>query len=646
MSDPGFEALLEFLKRARGFDFTGYKRASLERRFRRRMETVACESYGDYLDFLEVHPDEFEHLFDTLLINVTSFFRDAAAWQVMREKVLPELLERRDDGEPIRVWCAGCASGQEAYSIAMALADLLGREEYRRRVKIYGTDIDEEALSYARAAVYTAKELEDVDEEVRERYFDRADTRHAFRADLRRTVIFGRNNLVQDAPISRLDLLLCRNTLMYFTAETQARILRHFHFALAPEGTLMLGKSEMMLSHRDAFKPVDLKQRIFRKDGRTPALQSRIAGLANGGQLDPPLSEDERIGRDAALEISANPQVIVSRSGLLTFANLTARTLFGISIEQLGRPFAELELSYQPAELRAPVEEALRERRRVAVGEVSHTPEKGDERRLDITVTPLLSNGGTPLGVLILFEDVTRYSTLQKELEGNRRDLELAYEELQSTIDELETANEELQTANEELQTTNEELQSTNEELETMNEELQSTNEELETINDELRDRTNERNQVNEFLETILTSLGLAVAVINRDQRIQVWNQRAEDLWGLRQDEVVDHHLLALDIGLPTEQLVPALRAALGGGDRQDVELEAVNRRGRSIVCHTTVMPLLSGESDPQVRGAIVLMNDTPLSGDGRAAPEDGEAAAGDGEASTGDGKAPAGDTG
>ena len=150
-----------------------------------------------------------------------------------------------------------------------------------------------------------------------------------------------------------------------------------------------------------------------------------------------------------------------------------------------------------------------------------------------------------------------------------------------------------------------------------MNEELQSTNEELETINDELRDRTNELNQVNDFLETILTSLGLAVAVIDRDQRIQVWNQRAEDLWGLRQDEAVDHHLLSLDIGLPTEQLGPALRAAISGGERQDVEIQAVNRRGRAIVCRTTVMPLLDGGSDgdAQVRGAIVLMSDELVDG-------------------------------
>jgi two-component system, chemotaxis family, CheB/CheR fusion protein len=614
--DPAFEALLEFLKRTRALDFTGYKRTSLERRFRRRMATVGSTGYAGYLDYLEVHPEEYEQLFDMLLINVTEFFRDPPAWEELQTEVIPGLIEIKDDDEPIRVWSAGCAGGQEAYTIAIVLCEVLGERAFRDRVKIYATDIDEEALATARLGTYTRKELESVPEPLREKYFERADQRFGFRKDLRRTVIFGRNNLVSDAPISRLDLLVCRNTLMYFNAETQARILRHFHFALREHGVLMLGKSEMMVTHRDVFTAVDVKKRVFRKLDKARSLQTRVTGMANGDALELPPAEDERGSRDAALEIGPQMQVIVSRAGILTFANLPARALFGIGFPDFGRPFHELELSYQPLELRKPVEEALRERRHVELGEVDYTPDHGELRRLQVSVLPLVSNEAVVLGASITFEDVSRYVALHRELEDNRRDLQLAYEELQSTIDELETTNEELQSANEELQTTNEELQSTNEELETMNEELQSTNEELETINDELRDRTGELNQVNDFLEAILASLGIGVAVVDRQQRVLVWNHRAEDLWGLRQDEALEHHLLSLDIGLPVEKIAAPLRAVMGGvSDREASVVEAVNRRGRTISCTTTILPLLSRDGDGQgVRGAIVLMEDELVS--------------------------------
>ena len=610
--DAAFEALLQFLKRTRGFDFTGYKRASLERRFRRRMEILGLESFGDYLDFLEVQPDEYQALFDTILINVTDFFRDPAAWRHMIDHALPALLEGSGVDEQIRVWSAGCATGQEPCTISMALCEVVGEEAFRRRVKIYATDIDEDALNVARAATYDARDVESVPPELLERFFERSDQRYTFRADLRRNVIFGRNNLVHDAPISRLDLLVCRNTLMYLTAETQGHILRHFHFALRPSGVLMLGKSELMIAHRELFGAIDLKQRIFHKLTGARSLQSRVAGLVNGERMEYPVGEEERQLREAAFAASPQPQLVVSRTKVLSFANMAARVIFGIGPEQFGQPIAGLPIGTAPVQLEEPIERAIVERRSVILGRMDYLPAKGERRQLECTVLPLLTARDTSLGAAVVFEDVSRFGLLEQELESNRRDLEAAYEELQSTIDELETTNEELQSANEELQTTNEELQSTNEELETMNEELHSTNEELETINDELRQRTGELNSVNEFLEAILTSLGVAVAVIDRNQRVQIWNRGAEELWGLRRDEAADEHFLALDIGLAPERLAASLRAVISGASaRESTRLEAVNRRGRAIICETTVMPLVSPGSDgAEPRGAIVLMED------------------------------------
>jgi two-component system CheB/CheR fusion protein len=325
--------------------------------------------------------------------------------------------------------------------------------------------------------------------------------------------------------------------------------------------------------------------------------------MVNGERTGGVPSDDDRRTREAALELTRQPQLIVSRTGTLTFANLAARALFSIRAEEIGERLEDLRIGREPVDLHAPVRDALAERRRIALGEVRYTPAYGDERRLDTSVVPLPSEGDTALGVAVTFEDVTRFACLRDELETSRNDLDAAYEEVRSTIDELETTNEELLSANEELQAGNEELQ--------------STNEELETINDELRDRTAELNDVNEFLEAILTSLAVAVAVVDRDERVQIWSQGAEELWGLRQSEATDQHFLALDIGLEPERLAPALGAVIGGGsERERICLEATNRRGRPVACDTTVLPLRSRGADGlEIRGAVVLMEDRPAQG-------------------------------
>jgi two-component system CheB/CheR fusion protein len=601
------DALLDYLKRTRGFDFTGYKRTSLERRIAKRMDAVDIDSHGAYVDYLEVHPDEFALLFNTILINVTGFFRDPSAWEYLSGEFVPRVLEANPEG-PLRVWCAGCASGEETYSLAMILAEALGEQQYLDRVKIYGTDVDEEALTEARHASYSAAAVEAVPSALRERYFARVEQRYAFREQLRRTVIFGRNDLVQDAPISRIDLLTCRNTLMYFNAETQAQILRRFHFALNEWGYLYLGKSEMLLTHPDLFKPVSVQRRVFTKVPR-PTLRDRLLFTAHAHDGDVGASPGSA-AREGAFDAAPVAQIAINADGDLILVNENARALFGLSTDDVGRPLKDLEISYRPVELRSNIEVAHAERRGVSLTQVAMATANGDARELDVLITPLHS-GDQALGTTITYADVTPQRQLQKELERAKHELETAYEELQSTVEELETANEELQSTNEELETTNEELQSSNEELETTNEELQSTNEELETINDELRQRSLDLDEVNAFLETILTSLGAAVIVLDRNLTVRVWNAGSTDLWGVRADEAEGDHLLGLDLGLPVEQLKAPLRKILRDGqDRVELVLEATNRRGRQIDCKVVALPFsVDGE---ETSGAILVMEQVP----------------------------------
>jgi len=351
----GVEDLLAYLRESRGFDFGGYKRTSLVRRIRHRMGQVGIDDYQAYLDLLQVDPAEFTALFNTILINVTGFFRDPEAWAQLRAEVIPSMLAERSPGDPLRIWSTGCSSGQEAYSLAMVLAEELGLDNYHKQVKIYATDIDEEALTQARQASYPEAELEGMPAELRSKYFEARDGRFVFHPELRRTVIFGRNDLVQDAPISRVDLLLCRNTLMYFNAETQQRVLNRFHFALVPRGVLFLGRAEMLLGRSRLFEPIDLKLRIFRR------IANRTVGT--GRRTVDPQETEPPIDRLHEHAFAATPvaQLVVGKDDTLLLLSDQAASLFGLSRRDVGRPIRELEVSYQPLALRGHLDRVLAE---------------------------------------------------------------------------------------------------------------------------------------------------------------------------------------------------------------------------------------------------------------------------------------------
>ncbi|MEV7884929.1 CheR family methyltransferase [Streptomyces sp. NPDC002817] len=607
-TDEALEELLVFLRDARGFDFTGYKRSTLGRRIHKRMTDVGVRSYQDYQDLLETSADEFGALFNTILINVTSFFRDPDAWTFLQREVVPELLADIPPEQEIRVWSAGCSSGEEAYSLAIMFAEALGVEECLRRVKIYATDIDEEALRQARSGLYPAKGLEPLPTELREKYFEQNGAQFGFRPDLRRRVIFGRHDITSDAPISRLDLLICRNTLMYFNVEAQTQIVDRFHFALRKNAFLFLGKAEMLLNDADRFDVVNMRQRIFRRragDAGLPYHPTPTKIRAGAGIELHSVARTRQL-RDLVLDASPTPSIAIDDDGTVVVINSQARIQFGLTPSDIGRPFQDLEISYRPVELRSLIDQSMHERRTLRVNRVERRTGE-DLQYFDIVIQPIAGPSGLHVATTISFLDVTVATQLKAEVKRVREDLETAYEELQSTNEELETTNEELQSSIEELETTNEELQSTNEELETTNEELQSGNEELETMNDEMRIRTEELDEARAFLEAVLTSIEAGVVVLDRDLKVKGWNRGAVDLWGLRTDEVMDEKFFALDFGLPTEVLQPVVRTCLKTRERSGpIGVEALSRIGRSITCDVFCSPF-----DGHHGGVVLLMEES-----------------------------------
>lgn len=418
--DPGFEALLEHLTRYRGIDFSGYKQPSLIRRVVSRMRVAGVGDCVEYLAYLDEHPAEYTTLFDSILINVTGFFRDDAAWGYVRETLLPTLLAIKPVEEPVRVWSAGCASGEEVYTLAMLFAEAVGLEAFCHRVKIYATDVDEEALTQARQGAYNDEDLESVPASLRTRYFETAGSRHVFRPDLRGVIVFGRQDVLRDAPISRVDLLVCRNTLMYFDSEAQGRILARFRMALVEAGYLFLGKAELIPAHTHVFHPINLKHHIFQ----------RVATLGfHEGLPDRPDRGQSGMDPDRMTQRNQQPRVV-----------------------PVTRPLAETAV--RPGASLTRADATIRHRLR---GECRRTVGEPAPRAGGLHAVPV-------------------------DLETLNAALQVTNEELETSNAEFESTNEELGSMNEELHSTNEELEALNTELHRRTSELSTTNSILQSI--------------------------------------------------------------------------------------------------------------------------------------------------------------------
>jgi two-component system, chemotaxis family, CheB/CheR fusion protein len=544
--EVNLKALLQELAEERNFDFRGYKKTSLERRFRRRMFQVKQKSYSEYSDYIRSHPEEINQLLSTLLINVTQFFRDPPAWEILRHELLPNILDKIKPGHSFRAWAAGCATGEEAYSIAMLVAEHLGPRLPEYDVKIYATDIDEEALNAARRGEYPIEAVRSIRAEWREKYFHGSKMLRVNR-DLRRLVIFGVSNLAQDAPISHVNLLTCRNLLIYFDPPLQKQILSRLHYALEPGGILFLGRAESQLANSSQFKRLNARWRIFQRIYADLPAAEPIAEKQER-EAAPMSPAPEHSQETQALRHNERHLLETLRVGILALAeddtivhnNPAVLALCGLAPANLaGKRLADTDLHIRIPELEAQLQATRVNQATRLNNESSRFPTRiragREERLLEVTIRPLFSEGRRN-GSLVYIDD----QTVQEKLETTVEELESTSEELQSANEELETTNEELQSTNEELETTNEELQSTNEELETTNEELQSLNEELETTNQELEERTKELDQVNSVYVQTLEKVRVPVMLVNHDRRIEFWNIMALKMFGFKNKPPMD----------------------------------------------------------------------------------------------------------
>jgi len=584
--EDGFRKILLILRRHCGVDFTLYKSSTIQRRVMRRLVLNKHETLASYADFLRGNALELDALYSDVLISVTSFFRNPEAFDALKSKVFPQLLAQHGRNEPVRVWVLGCSTGQEAYSLAMAFAEAVGVDAPTAKLQIFATDLNEALLEKARSALYAKSLAQDLSPERLQRFFVEEDGGYRVSKVLREQVVFARQNVMSDPPFSRIDLITCRNLLIYLEPELQKKIFPAFHYALKRGGFLFLGASESIGQFTELFEPADKKQKIFaRKDAPSPAFRLPLPGgrgmpLANSSRIAPLTSGGEHLAEGPRGEFNAQreadricvsqfapPGVLVNAEGqVLQFRGATGAFLepptgkASFDILKMAREGLVLPL-------RTAFQEAKRDNKSVR-GEAAKVRQESGTRTVSLQVIPL-RNLKEPC-FLILFEDAEsraegrslpvkpcppanpleaagRIAELERELAETR-------DYLQSIQEQNEAAHEEIQASNEEVQSANEELQSINEELETSKEELESSNEELTTVNDEMVSRNHELNRLNADFINVQASMQTVILILARDLTIRRFTPSAKKLFNLLSTDVgrgiggIRHNLDAPDL--------------------------------------------------------------------------------------------------
>ena len=629
----GYKKVLLLLRNHTGVDFSHYKTTTLHRRIKRRTVLNRQDTLEHYAGFLRGNARELDALYSDALINVTSFFRNAEAFDLLRHKVFPALLQQHSD-EPLRVWVLGCSTGQEAYSIAMAFAEAAEKFPRARGLQVFATDLNEANLEKARHGLYAKSIAQDVSPERLRRFFTEEEGGYRVIKPLREQVVFARQNVISDPPFSRMDLISCRNLMIYLEPQLQKNLLPTFHYALKPDGVLFLGSSESIGNFAHLFRPVDKKQKIFSKKP-SPTLMFQLPVRTAAGRTSPgqrPGAALALTGAPGAFRGELNAEREADRITLNQFAPPSVLIDAGHQILQFRGPTgaylepptgkASFDLLKMVREgllfpLRATLGRAMKENRAARTANIPFQ-ENGVARRVNLEVVPL-RNLKEPR-YLVLFEDAdrrgapgspepkraTRPAGQREEshrIAGLERELGETRDYLHSIQEQQEAANEELQAANEEGQSANEELQSLNEELETSKEELESTNEELTTVNEEMVSRNSELNRLNSDLVNFQASTQLVIVLLGRDQTVRRFSTQAGKQF----------HLVASDIGRPLGTLrhnlnLPELEALVAEviATVREIAREVQDRDGRWYSLR--VRPYVNLEN--KVDGAVLVLTD------------------------------------
>jgi two-component system, chemotaxis family, CheB/CheR fusion protein len=560
-----FRRLLDMLLAEHRFDFREYKTESLLRRVRARMVAVRVDGFNTYVDYIRGNAQEAAALFNSILINVTGFFRDPEAWDVLRAQALPAIVRAASTSGRLRVWSAGCSTGEEAYSAAILIAEALG-DAASVDVKIYGTDIDDDALVTARQAAFRVDQLKDVPGDVLERHFVTDGHLHRVRRELRRWCIFGRHNVTQDPPLPQINLLLCRNLLIYFNAGLQERLLSRFGYAVREGGILFLGRSESLVARSHTFVPVS--QNIFRRSGDpgepldVVSLRHAVAAAGEPRAFAAPASEG-RMTVGAVVKAQPYPVILIGMDDTVREWNEAATGLYDIAADSaIGRQFRDLDISDRAEGLRARIEDVKRAVDTARLENVMLTRRSGEALRVDFWVTRVYDDRSRAVAILVAAWDGTAVARFREEI------VRLA--------EQHSTAAEELLSTNEELQATNQELETTNEELQSTNKELVTTVDELQAANAELAARTAQLRRVSLYHAAVVNSVQDAIIVLDQRFMVTSWNPGAERLFGIPASAALGRDFFSLPVGWPQSARLMVGRIGTGeNGERGgDVEFE------------------------------------------------------------------------